>query len=85
MKQAYLSCAILALALSACSTGGSKNTEAMKNIEKEKPMVGSDRDSHGCIPSAGYQWCKKTNQCERSWELAKKEGFNVKEFENFCK
>ena len=52
----------------------------------EAPAPGSDRDSHGCIPSAGYSWCARTNQCERPWELAKANGFeNTREaFEKFC-
>ncbi|MCL6088789.1 MAG: hypothetical protein M1530_01335 [Candidatus Marsarchaeota archaeon] len=32
------------------------------------PMPGSDRDSHGCIPSAGYSWCEAKQKCLRSWE-----------------
>ena len=42
-----------------------------------KPTVapGSDRDAHGCIPSAGYTWCAYTGQCERPWELATAKGF----------
>ena len=31
-------------------------------------MVGSDRDAHGCIPSAGYVWCGATGKCQRPWE-----------------
>lgn len=31
-------------------------------------MPGSDRDEHGCIPSAGYSWCESKKQCLRSWE-----------------
>lgn len=31
-------------------------------------VVGNDRDEHGCIPSAGYQWCEKKQKCLRSWE-----------------
>lgn len=52
----------------------------------ETPLPGSDRDSHGCIPSAGYSWCARTNKCERSWELAKTHGFeNTREaFDKFC-
>ncbi|EOD79901.1 Subtilisin-like serine protease [Grimontia indica] len=48
--------------------------------------VGADRDEFGCIPSAGYQWCAYTNQCERPWELAEAEGFdNTPElFDGFC-
>lgn len=36
-------------------------------------MVGHDRDSYGCIPSAGYSYCAKTQRCERPWELAQRE------------
>ncbi|RQT32803.1 hypothetical protein [Burkholderia contaminans] len=51
------------------------------------PMPGSDRDSHGCIPSAGYSWCEQTQQCERPWELAKQKGFanSALAYEQFCR
>jgi peptidoglycan hydrolase-like protein with peptidoglycan-binding domain len=32
------------------------------------PIVGGDRDAHGCVPSAGYSWCAEKNKCLRSWE-----------------
>lgn len=32
------------------------------------PMVGGDKDEHGCIGSAGYVWCAVKNKCLRSWE-----------------
>jgi hypothetical protein len=32
------------------------------------PMVGSDRDEHGCIGSAGYTWCPAKSKCLRVWE-----------------
>lgn len=31
-------------------------------------MPGSDRDAHGCIPSAGYTWCEAKQKCLRTWE-----------------
>ncbi len=37
-------------------------------------VPGADRDAHGCIGSAGYRWCERTQQCERPWELAKAKG-----------
>ena len=51
-----------------------------------KAIVGSDRDEHGCIGSAGYSWCAHTQACERSWELANRAGFdNTQEaFDAFC-
>jgi hypothetical protein len=54
--------------------------------EKHAPAVGSDRDAHGCIPSAGYRWCASTNQCERPWEIAKAKGFEptAEAFEQYC-
>lgn len=33
-----------------------------------EPMVGDDRDEHGCIPSAGYTWCEAKQKCLRAWE-----------------
>lgn len=43
------------LLLAACST-------------PEQHLVGSDRDSHGCIGSAGYQWSALTGKCVRLFE-----------------
>jgi len=31
-------------------------------------MVGNDKDSHGCIGSAGYSWCELKQKCLRVWE-----------------
>ena len=31
------------------------------------PMVGGSRDDQGCLISAGYTWCKSTNNCIRGW------------------
>lgn len=32
------------------------------------PLVGNDRDEHGCIGSAGYSWCEAKQKCLRVWE-----------------
>lgn len=34
----------------------------------EEPLVGGDRDEHGCIGSAGYMWCEVKQKCLRVWE-----------------
>ena len=54
-------------------------------LNKDK-LVGGDHDAHGCIGSAGYAWCGRTEQCERSWELASKEGFENTRgaFRHYC-
>lgn len=36
--------------------------------ESPPPIVGDDRDEHGCIPSAGYSWDDSMKSCIRSWE-----------------
>jgi len=35
---------------------------------EDKPMVGNDRDEHGCIGSAGYVWCESKRKCIRLFE-----------------
>lgn len=57
----------LVLALSACSS----QAPAPAPAPAPAAMPGADRDPHGCIGSAGYRWCTRTQQCERPWELAK--------------
>jgi len=53
---------------------------------RKSKLVGNDRNTHGCIGSAGYSWCEKAQNCERPWELAKKQGFeNTREaFDAYC-
>lgn len=53
---------------------------------RKTPMPGSDRDAHGCKASAGYAWCARTRQCERPWELARRQGFDntPAAFARFC-
>ena len=35
---------------------------------KNETVVGNDRDSHGCIGSAGYTWCEAKKKCLRTWK-----------------
>jgi putative hemolysin len=32
------------------------------------PVLGGDKDEHGCIGSAGYSWCEAKQKCLRTWE-----------------
>ena len=79
MKKLLLPATFLIACLCGCDSSHDSNTE-------QPGMTGADRDEHGCIGSAGYQWCERTKQCERPWELAEKEGFeNTEEqFEAYC-
>lgn len=38
------------------------------NVICPAPVVGGDRDEHGCIGSAGYTWCEEKQKCLRIWE-----------------
>ncbi len=52
----------------------------------DNPVVGADKDDHGCISSAGYSWCEKESKCVRPWELAKEKGFEntPSDFNAYC-
>lgn len=73
----------VAVALGGCATA---HESASTSAPPKPPAPGSDRDAHGCIPSAGYAWCARTNRCERPWELAREQGFDNKAeaFDQFC-
>jgi len=38
------------------------------NVVCPAPLLGGDRDEHGCIGSAGYSWCGPKQKCLRTWE-----------------
>jgi hypothetical protein len=41
---------------------------AKASVSTTTPIIGGDKDSHGCIGSAGYSWCEVKNKCLRVWE-----------------
>ncbi|WP_396331590.1 hypothetical protein [Burkholderia anthina] len=86
----------VAFALSACATQppsplpadvAGQDTQDAQTAQAAPTSVGGDRDAHGCIGSAGYAWCERTQQCERPWELAKAHGItnSAQVFEQFCR
>lgn len=54
---------LLSMGLAVSSCGNSQ-----KQKKEEAPAVGSDRDEHGCIASAGYTWSEVQKDCIRLWE-----------------
>ncbi len=57
------------------------------NLKMRKPKrISGDKDAHGCIGTAGFKWCARTNKCERPWELAKEKNFDNtnKAFDAYC-
>jgi len=47
-------------------TGCTNNTVVNQN--NNQPLLGGDKDEHGCIGSAGYSWCEAKQKCLRIWE-----------------
>ncbi len=80
MKKILLSLLVCCVYLTGCNSGESVPTQPT-------PKVGADKDEHGCIGSAGYQWCALTAECERPWELAEKAGFDntPEKFTEYCR
>jgi hypothetical protein len=66
--------AILITILTACDT----NVPVVSKADGTN-KIGSDRDMHGCIGSAGYSWCAKT-------KLAQTQKFEktLEAFDNYC-
>lgn len=82
-----LTLAVAVFALAGCAGAGTGTPkDAPSPARPTTPAPGSDRDAHGCIPSAGYAWCAATNACERPWELAKARGLDntAEAFDAFC-
>ena len=44
------------------------NKQQAQQPEQKAPLLGGDRDAHGCIGSAGYSWCEAKQKCLRVWE-----------------
>jgi|OM-RGC.v1.016579354 hypothetical protein len=36
---------------------------------QDKPLVGGERDEHGCLGPAGYSWSEAATACLREWEV----------------
>ena len=79
MRKIKIGILVVAACLCGCDVEGGPDPN-------KNGLTGSDRDEHGCIPSAGYNWCERTRQCERPWELAKDKGFDntPERFEAYC-
>lgn len=41
---------------------------ALRSDVTPNNLIGGETDSHGCLGSAGYQWCQATQACLRTFE-----------------
>lgn len=83
MRIATLTLCLSVAALAACSDTAPVEQQA----STKQSAVGSDRDEHGCIASAGYRWCEAEKECVRPWELLQKVGSenSPEAFDQYCK
>jgi len=56
--------------LTGCVVNQNTNQNVNENTNQitNQPIVGGDKDVHGCIGSAGYSWCEAKQKCLRIWE-----------------
>jgi len=80
-----LSLLCIVLSIGACRSDPPHADPAPPSEPAMRP-VGGDRDTHGCLPSAGYSWCARENACMRPWELAEQKGFanTAEAFAAYC-
>ena len=81
-----ISCYLLSLMVVMLGACSSEISPQPTEQSIEQSAIGSDRDAHGCIPSAGYRWCASENECKRPWELAEEKGLDTtpEAFDDFC-
>ncbi len=54
----------------------------------EVKTIGGERDEHGCLGPAGYQWCPSEQKCMRMWvEYCEefKDQFRLRSFDDCAK
>ena len=63
---------IIAVSFTACNNttpNQSENTTVTPEVTQDTPMVGDDRDEHGCIGSAGFTWSALRGECIQVFEV----------------
>jgi hypothetical protein len=76
---------LLVLSLASLGACSDRTPEADRSAQ-DPAAVGSGRDEHGCITSAGYRWCEAENKCVRPWELLDEVGSenSPEAFDAYC-
>ena len=58
----------LVITTSCINNSKHQSQENRQEISSQTKLVGNDRDEHGCIGSAGYQWSEVLKDCIRPFE-----------------
>ena len=67
--------AVMAMTMIACNNSNStqttqtETTEITPSATEEMPPVGGDRDTHGCIGSAGQSWSELLQDCIQVFDV----------------
>ena len=67
--------AVMAMTMIACNNSNStqttqtETTEVTPSATEEMPPVGGDRDTHGCIGSAGQSWSELLQDCIQVFDV----------------
>ena len=71
MKKTF-ALSVVALTFAACNNSTPQQTDNAAEqpaTTEETPMVGGDRDEHGCIGSAGFTWSVLRGECIQVFEV----------------
>lgn len=68
MSKKIVTLVLLLGCLSAVGCSSAKREKAAQEKAAPQRLVGNDKDSHGCLPSAGYQWSELLKDCIRPFE-----------------
>ena len=63
---------IIAVSFTVCNNttpNQSENTTETSEVTQDTPMLGDDRDEHGCIGSAGFTWSALRGECIQVFEV----------------
>lgn len=58
----------VAVLLASCSKVQNNEQKEEATTEKAEPMVGGEKDEHGCIAAAGYTWSELLQTCVQVFE-----------------
>ncbi len=68
MKKEFLMIAAFGLLVVSCHQSQTSDVKSSTNSQGEVKIVGDDKDTKGCVGSAGYRWSVTKNKCIRVWE-----------------
>jgi hypothetical protein len=69
MRNCLIFITLIVISFSCSKKSAEQETKEVSKDTSKVQIVGADRDSHGCITSAGYTWSVLRNDCVRIFEV----------------